>query len=59
LSSNIMELGAVAVLISSVAAAYVLSMWYIGTRWMMRALRDTPAKPQRLEIVIEERKKLA
>lgn len=56
-----MEVGAAAVLISSIAAAYALAIWYVGTRWIVRALRDTPAEPVRLQVCIDddERTKLA
>jgi len=49
-----MQLGLIAVLISIVVALYISVLMYLITRAMYRALRDKPAHPTHLHIVIDD-----
>ena len=49
-----MNLGLAAVVISIVAALYILCAAYLLTRAMYRALSNTPPAPTRMHIVIDD-----
>jgi len=49
-----MQFGVIAVLISIVVGLYISVLVYLTTRTLFRWLMDTPAKPTRLHIVIDD-----
>ena len=49
-----MEVGGIVVVISLFVLVYVLALWYLLTRCIYRRLKDTPAQPVHLHVVIED-----
>ena len=53
-----MDLGVLAAVISVVLAFYVLLIWYVATRWLIRTVVDKPKRAPRVEVLFVNRGKL-
>lgn len=50
-----MQWGVVGIVISIIVALYTLALWYVGTRALVRCLRNAPVRPICLEVTVKNK----